>query len=266
MATKTIRRVKTRSMEEMDDGEKFALLRMYKAGDSLGSIAKHFNIAYKSLESFISKEYQQFLVAKETRALLSGPETQQYRTLIKPSYVTDDFMAALDEGAWETYAFHFAISNDNKGALKEAGLLCGLLKPRGEEGGNYNSAVRLRGQYLRSLPQVREEIDRVKLACIKDKDINTPYLQSELVQQLDQLKEVVHDNPTQRSSLIKCIELLGKSCGAWIDTVKVETVDPSSALDHLIEMAKANPTPSVVEGREEYEAIPYADTDIEENE
>jgi hypothetical protein len=257
----TILRKKLLSLKDISNGERWEILREYKNGDSLQTIADKYRLPCKSLEIFINEEYQQFLVAKETRALLfQGPEkkqAQQYRELKKPSFVSEEFMKKVEEGAWESYAFTFAISDDNKRALQEADLLCGLLKPRGKLSANYNNAVKLRGQYLRSLPHVREEIDRVKLALIKDKNIDVPYLQSELVQQLDQLKEIVHDVPSSRSQLIKCIELLGKSCGAWVDTVKVEQVDPSSALDHLIEMAKRNPTKGI-ENRGEYEQIPYS--------
>jgi len=71
--------------------------------------------------------------------------------------------------------------------------------------------------------------------------VSKKYVQSELIKQVEQLKEVIaSDNGSQRArgAMLKAIELLGRSVGAFVDKVQVEQVDPSKALDQLIEMAK----------------------------
>ncbi len=68
--------------------------------------------------------------------------------------------------------------------------------------------------------------------------VSKEYVQSELVSQLEELKEVCIDDPRQRSNLLKTVELLGRSIGAFSDKIQVEEVSPNQALDKLIEMSK----------------------------
>jgi hypothetical protein len=60
----------------------------------------------------------------------------------------------------------------------------------------------------------------------------------ELVGQIEQLKEVVSYEPRQRTNLLKAIELLGRTIGAFVDRLEVEEVDAKSGLQILMERAK----------------------------
>jgi hypothetical protein len=48
---------------------------------------------------------------------------------------------------------------------------------------------------------------------------------------------------TGRSNLLRAIELLGKTVGAFVDKVEIQEVKAADALDQLIEMAKSANTP-----------------------
>ena len=104
---------------------------------------------------------------------------------------------------------------------------------------------------------VSKYITELREKKIENVIVSKGLVQSELVDQVTQLKEITSNDGTtiqQRSQLLKAIELLGKSVGAFSENIKVETVDPGQALDKLIDMAKIESVYSIEE-LEEDEAV-----------
>lgn len=204
------------------------------------TIADSYHVSYKSLESFISKEYTEFLVSKESHALYNAKN--QFDNLRRPKDINEEFMELVENGAALAYAQYYAMTNDNHISLKESGLLVGIAKQRGKDTKVTKGAEKLRGLYLRSIPQVSSEIKKVRADLLADSPISKVMIQSELITQLEELKEIVADDPRQRSNLIKVVELTGRSIGAFSDRIEVSEITPDKALDTLIEMAKIDST------------------------
>ena len=61
-------------------------------------------------------------------------------------------------------------------------------------------------------------------------------VQTELIDQIEQMK--ASGSSKNRMAMMRAIELLGKTVGAFVDRVEVREVNPNDALDQLIEMAQ----------------------------
>ena len=109
------------------------------------------------------------------------------------------------------------------------------------------------GMYLREKPNIKAYIHSLqedKLVELKD---DKRIVQRELVEQISQLKEAVavaRDSSRHRGHLLKAVELLGRTMGAFEDKIKLEEVNAASALDKLIEMAKLASAKELPDGEE----------------
>jgi hypothetical protein len=133
------------------------------------------------------------------------------------------------------YCYLFVHTGSNEIALRESQLDTCLAS---------KTPIRVQylGMYLREKPNLKSYIQILQEDKLKDLKASKEIVQRELITQVEQLKEIVStgsSTATDRSNLIRSIELLGKTCGAFEERVRVTKVSAADALDELLEMAKA---------------------------
>ncbi len=160
------------------------------------------------------------------------------------------------------YAYTYSHTGNNEKAMDAAGLIEDLkYKREGKLRSTHKHVVKLRGMYLRNRPKMNAAISQIQDSIIRNLELDKSYVQTNLIQNIEELKEEVVDNPRQRGALLKAVELLGKTLpGTFSETVKVEQVDPSKAIDKLIEMAEAD-VRKLPDGSDTDETWEYLDND-----
>lgn len=95
----------------------------------------------------------------------------------------------------------------------------------------------------------------LKEARVEDIKASKQIVQHELINQVEQLKEAVArgSNPSTRGHLLRALELLGKTVGAFEDRLTVTNENAAESLDRLLEMAKA-----------EVRALPAGEGEVDE--
>jgi len=232
-------RKKLRTIEDLSDAEKYELLTMYNVGTSHKELAAHFNVPKNTTLQFIHKQFSAITNAHETNTLMTSE--MNHDPLKRSRNINEEFLRKINEdGAAMEYAYYFAKTGDNRLSLKQTGLDVGIIKAKGQHDNSVLSAYRLRGIYLRSLSEVSKEIQKIRDDQLRDNPITKSYVQSLLVDQVQEMRESVVDDARNRSNLLKAIDLLGKSIGAFVERIEVHEVDADAALDTLIEMSKSN--------------------------
>jgi hypothetical protein len=133
------------------------------------------------------------------------------------------------------YCYIFSNTGSNDMALKESQL---------DECLKEKSPIRKRylGMFLREKPNLKLFIQALQKEKLANLDTSKERVQGELITQIEQLKELTAMGGgltgTDRSNLLRAIEMLGKSIGAFVDKVELKEVKAADALDKLIEMAK----------------------------
>lgn len=165
------------------------------------------------------------------------------KVVVNPEVLNSSFLKLLSEDtdtvlttAESIYAWTYAHLGDNAKAIAEAGLDVALplnMKGKSKIHGN---AVKVRGYYLRRKPNVLKFIKEIQLNHLQDLSIDKSYVQSEIIQQIEMLKEC--GDPKKSLTILKAIDMLGKTVGAFTEVIKIEEASAGDALDHLIEMAK----------------------------
>jgi len=242
----------------LTDQEKYQVILKYSEGVPVTQIASEVSRDIGIINKLISKTHNGMTAVKETNALLQathkGAVTQYYGK--NPSkFITTAFLAEIDTLA-EIYAYYFAQTGDNRFALIQSGMDMGIPKNMRKNTKDY--VYKIRGQFLRDIPQVKDIIKLVHDKRIKEYHIEKPQIQMELVAQIEELKEAVKDDPKQRVNLLRAVEMLGRTIGSFTDRVQVEEVDAKSGLEILMERAKGEAkltyVPEEEHGEEDSEA------------
>ena len=240
------------TINSLSPADKYDILREYIKNTTLTEVANKYSVPMRTIETFISKFYKEFTTSKELHSLLSNHSAlPKFKgNFKKPSYISEELMKKIEEeDADLIYAHSYHLTKDNIQSLKEAGLF-NLHRIHCSSEVNSN-ADKLKGQYLRSIPRVQEELKRLREQSLANSNVNSDYIRSSLLEQLEQLNNYEYLGTKERQLLLRTLELLGKSVGAYSDKVIVETVDPNTALDKLINMTTAKDTLSptyVMEG------------------
>jgi predicted DNA-binding protein YlxM (UPF0122 family) len=232
-------KTKLTTIESLSTSDKYSVLRDYIKNTTITEIAKKYNVPHRTIETFISKFYKEFTTSKELHSLLSTYSAlPRYKNNFrKPSYISDELIKKIEEeDADLIYAHSYHLTKDNTQSLKEASLF-NLHRIHCSSDVNTN-ADKLKGQYIRSIPRVKAELQRLREENLKSSPVNSDYIRSSLLEQLEQLNSYEYLGTKERQLLLRTLELLGKSVGAYSDKVIVETVDPNEALDRLIHMTK----------------------------
>lgn len=135
------------------------------------------------------------------------------------------------------YCWVYVHTGDTIEAMKTSGLDVGLYSEKKRERRfSYDRAVALRSHYLNCKPNVTAYIKELRETRLIDADVGRARIQSELIEQLEQMK--TSGDRSNRTAILRTIELLGKTVGAFVDRVEIQEINPANALDKLIEMAQ----------------------------
>jgi len=255
------RRKKPKGAELLPSEQKWRIVMEYAEGVlSVGQIAEKYGTSSDGVSLIVNRMWQSLTNVRESRALLSGdsPDRRKALTILRgtnlinqkflamlsiaPELSDREFIPTTDMTDPEAiYCWTYVHTGDNHTALLQAGLDIGLLKTKrhGIDDGDrlsYDKAVTLRGLYLRQLPHIAAYIKDLRERRFVDQDVSKSRIQSELIDQLEQMKQ--EGDPKYRKDILRTIELLGKTIGAFVERVEITEVDPAKALDELINMAK----------------------------
>lgn len=224
------------SFNTVSDADRYDILRRYRLGETLVSIANLKNLSLATIKIFVSTEISGLSTIQEINKLTN--EAKGLITTVRnpTALMNDKFLENVDDGK-EVYAFYYAMTGSNEHALEQAGLDKWIPTGVGAKTKRYTLSVR--GKFIRDLPGIQEYINEIRDKRLRDMDLGRPYIQSELVEQIEQLKEISGDDPKYRSNLLKAIELLGRTMEAFSDTIRIEDADPRTGLEILMAKAKA---------------------------
>jgi hypothetical protein len=234
----TKRRTDGEQIVSLSDQEKYDIIRRYRAGEPALSIAKRYKTTEESIRDFLSTEIKALTTVQETNKLIQEQQGLPMRVQKNPTeLMNQSFLDAIPDRI-DAYLYYFAVTGSNLHALKHSGLDGWFPAKIPEETKKY--ALSIRGHHLRSLPGSAELIQELRDKKLKDANIQKPYVQSELIDQIEQMKELSIDDPKNyRGHMLKAIELLGKTIGAFQENIRVEEVSTKSGLDLLMEKCRS---------------------------
>jgi len=252
MRTKGKEIAKTKTRKAPENLDHMGIVRAYTEGTmSIGAIAKEYNTSDHNVTLIVQRHWEALTNMRETRMLTVTKDTKvhhkdterslhklQNTELVNSEFMrmlSDDHVALLSD-AEATYAWIYVHTGNALEAMTSAGLDVNLNKDKSRETRlSFDRAVILRSMYLNEKPNVASYITELREKRYVDTDISKVKIQSELIDQLEFLKST--GDPRARRDILRTIELLGKTIGAFTDRIEISEVDPSNALDHLIEMA-----------------------------
>ena len=246
--------------KDLTDQERYQIILKYSEGVPIKEIAESVSRDKREITKFISKTLNGMTAIKETNALQQDVHlgaSLQFHGKNPSKFITTSFLKEIDTKA-EIYAYYFAQTGDSKFSLIQSGLDMGI--PQGMRKRTKDYVYKIRGQFLRDIPQVKDIIRVEHDKRIREYHIEKPQIQMELVSQIEELKEVVKDDPRQRVNLLKAVEMLGRTIGSFTDRVEVEETDAKSGLEILMAKAKGEVKGvTVYEQKEEPEAETVGD-------
>lgn len=236
MTVKTIRRAKkeAKTLSSLSAEEKLRVLEAYAAGVDVSQVAKELEVPEKECHKYIQSTLKNMLIVRETNELIRNQHQERHPTSIN-RLLSADFLSRVDD-AMESYAYYFAETSDNQFALAQSGLDKGIPRTLSKEA--RMNVLKVRGQYLRSIPAVASYIKERQEQRIKELGIDKSFVQRELVEQIEQLKVIAQEDSKQRTNLLRSIELLGRSIGAFQDSIRVEEGNAKTGLDLIMEKVK----------------------------
>jgi hypothetical protein len=232
MTTKIIRR------EPLTDSQKFQILDQYALGIPVATIAASVSRDTSEISKLVNHQLYNMTAIKETRLLIGNPCSSELRLRMGKAptkFITTAFLDLLEDKA-EAYAYYYAQTGDNKFSLIQSGLDIGIAQNLNKNTKDY--VMRIRGQFIRDMPPIKKFIQEEQDRRVKEYRVEKAQIQMELVNQVEELKELVVQDPKQRTNLLKSIEMLGRTIGAFTDRVEVEETDARSGLSIILEKAK----------------------------
>lgn len=237
-----------KGQENLDHME---VVRLYAEGKMpISEIALVTGASEENVSSIVNRHWKQLTNMREARALMGGAKhghldaARSLKELRTTELINDDFLRMLSEDnvallsePESIYAWTYCHTGNALEAMKVSGLDVGFHKDKARETRlSYDRAVLLRSAYLNDKPNVAAYIKEIREQRLQDLNINKGTIQSELLDQLAFMKN--QGDPRQRRDILRTIELLGKTIGAFTENIQISEVSPSNALDHLIDMAK----------------------------
>jgi len=225
-----------KTTQSLTEEEKYKILEMYMSGCDIDEICKDVARDKGNVTKFINHTITSLNTVKETRELVTTTNIPKPTTSASSSqFITPQFLSLIESNG-EMYAYYFAQTGDNHFALHQSGLDVGIYKGMSKKTKDYIS--RVRGQFLRDIPHLRKIIQREQDRRINEYNLEKPQVQMELVNQIEELKELSITDPKYRPQLLKAIELLGKTIGAFQENIHVEETDAKTGLDILMAKVK----------------------------
>jgi hypothetical protein len=243
--------IKRKGIGNLEPSDKWIILIDYVSLKlSNSEIATKHSISEGALEDFIRTIYRKFLNAKETKALIGSQSSNPNYTAsiiknhVSAEVINEGFLAKLstDEDVLtdaEILFSEFLLEyGDDVKAIEKSKLNIGLKKYCGKGNVNteYADALIMRSFYLKRKPNISLYIaDQKKknIAVLKD---GKEYLQSSLIGLIDQLRN--SNDPRQLPSMLKAIELTGRTMGAFDDKLTLGSSNGDDVLDAILAKAK----------------------------
>jgi len=251
---------KRRSIDSLTDSDKYSLLQAYLSNGNLSDLEDTWNIRRSSLLPHFKGLRDKLVVAIELgtkmneitlaskviepididltiKNVLKQYSSSELSSLLSPVNSTDLTASEI------AFAFILHSTGSMTTALKESEFSKVL--------GSNSAFIQVLGNYLLMKPNVQSFLKKLESDQELQLDVTKGVVQNELVSQIYQLKDKIATSTDSRTGdrgyLLKAIELLGKTIGAFQDKITVEQVDPGQALDKLIEMAKVESTYTVLD-------------------
>ena len=223
-------------------------------------LTEKYGVSYTTLRNGVKLYRERLNSAYELNYMANIQKTQvddkAIQKALQVTFISDTLQDMLSDDHTEVltdhelmYCYLFANTGSNEMALKESQLIKCLTE---------TTPIRVRylGMFLREKPNIKHFIQVLQKEKIAQLDASKERVQSELIQQIEQLKEITAltggITGTDRSNLIRSIELLGKTVGAFTDKIEIQEVKAADALDKLIEMAKEANSPAGPDDPEEW--------------
>jgi hypothetical protein len=240
-----------RSIDSISDSQRYSILMSFLEGSSVPELELTWNLKRKSVRPYLNSIRDMLSVALaldhnmgKVNTTKGSPESINVEAVIKnvirgnSNTQLDSFLSGpktKNLTAQEvTFGYIYNATGSINLALKESefeSVLTSTTSP---------AIKQTLGMYLLSKPNIKSFINSLVKTQQKSLEISKPFVQNELVVQIIQLKEKLALETTakqaDRGYLLKAIELLGKTVGGFTDRIQIEEVDPSKALDKLIEM------------------------------
>lgn len=258
---KEMRKASVIVRKPLEDSEKYQIISKYSEGVPLEEIALGVSRDTRVVQELILQTLNSMNSIKETNDLLKvqcSSDLRKVQGATPTRFLSADFLQKLEDSA-EIYAYYYGQTGDNKFSLEQAGLASGLSIRMPKQTRDY--ILRIRGQYIREIPSIKKYIQEIQDKKIQEYKCEKPQVQMELVSQIEELKEVVVNDPRQRGNLLKALELLGRTIGAFTDRVEVEEADARSGLQIILERARKEAM-----GSGTYEITDVEETDGETDE
>lgn len=248
--TKTRKKPKTPSVEDTQ-----AILIDFISGETNHqTLAIKYSTTSGIVAKILTRHWKTFTNLRESKLLI---DSQKYDDVHKSgSYIAlksmgralgmnEKFTDLLSEDDSQilsdhevAFCLHYVSTGNSFTSVKESKLSVGLLQEKSEESRHkYKVACRLRSTYLKNKPNVAAFINQLKSEKFLPEVIDKQFVQRELLEQLELIKEDDELSTYRKKTLaLKTIESIGRTVGAFSETLRIEKVDPAEALDALAKL------------------------------
>jgi hypothetical protein len=257
-----------RTLKDLEDAEKWSLLKDYCSGDYNNvELGESYRLSNESVDTFIATVYKKLQNVREIRMLIGTAYNPTFSEIMRKKHVdvehiNESFLSLLS-GPEEPLTDHeimfceFLIEyGEDHTAVAKSKLDVGLKK---SDKGSYYQGCKLRAFYLKKKANIAAYITKARQANLGVlENYGKEYIQSRLIEIVEQL-----GNLGDKSSLthqLKALESLAKTVGAFEDRVVIESANGDDALDRLIARAKEAHAKRV----EDEEPVPIAYVDGQE--
>lgn len=239
--------IKTRNTKEsISLPKKWQVIEDYLACKlSNNDIAEKYQLHPKTVDEIIGSLYKKLQNIRETKALIATQKRPDVFLQIKKDYIDSDrinqeFLDLLSEPDSLVltdneliFSELFVNNGDEISSLEESGLSVGLKKA---DRTSYLNSCKLRAFYLRRKSNIATTIRDIQRSKISLMENGKEHLQGELLAVVEKLRN--NGDPRSVPSILKAIELLGRSVGAFEEKITIETVNGDDVLDSILSKAK----------------------------
>lgn len=242
-----------RGIDSLTSSEQYTILNSFLAGVPAVELEHTWNLRTGSVRVYLKNISDSLAVGLNIESKMNeinysskAPKELDVDSMVQSvldrnySKAIDNFVSPIDSADLTPEEVSFSWLLVQTGSIITALRGSGFLEAIGEDKGT--AYLQVLGTYLTRKRNIATFIKTLKSNQEIVKEISKDIIQNELVTQIYQLKEKISYETESKSSdrgyLLKAIEMLGKTCGAFADRLTIEQVDPSAALDKLIEVAK----------------------------
>ena len=243
--TTSLKPIVRQTTQSLDIAKRWKIIEDYlQCKLSNNDIAEKYQVSVKTVETTVQETYKKFQNVRETKTLLATQKRPDVFLQLKSDHIDSSrinqaFLEALSEpdsfvltDAEMIFCELFVNNGDELQAVEEAGLHVGLNK---RDPVTYKEAVRLRAFYLRRKPNVAQYLNEVRKKSLSVLSNSKEHLQVELLALVEKLRN--NSDLKAVPSLLRSIELLGKSEGIFEEKITVDNISSDDALDRILKRA-----------------------------